>query len=42
MACVCGHAIEEHRSDSRGEHECEVAGCECAMYEDDVDDDDDE
>lgn len=31
--CTCGHVFEEHRIDAKGAHECEIAGCECAMFE---------
>lgn len=51
MACVCGHAIEEHRDeigpcegtntvqDGKGRRE---QPCECLGYEEDGDDEDDQ
>lgn len=30
MPCVCGHAPEDHRDETR---ECQVEGCRCVMYE---------
>lgn len=39
MACVCGHAIEEHIDESG---ECEGKDCDCLGFEDEEDEDDED
>lgn len=39
MACFCGHIEEEHDAHTGT---CEVEGCECACFEPEEDEEDDE
>lgn len=41
MACMCGHAIEEHGHDPKhpGSTACTAEGCDCIAYEAGEDDD---
>jgi hypothetical protein len=37
MACICGHAPEDHKDDCGV---CEIEGCLCCGYEEEADGDD--